>query len=139
MKFSTDCRLTIIAKNVIMKIMKIMKKKNKYLNFFAIVFCLAISSMTARVAVAQWVLPTNPGLITDIDAAILNLTNWLLGFTVAISVLALIWGGLNYVFSSGDTQKADLSKRIIYYALIGIFIAGISYAIVNAIIVEILA
>jgi hypothetical protein len=116
-------------------------RNNKYLNFCAVAICLAISSMMTHIAFAQWVLPTNPGgsLIEDLDVATLNLTNWLLGFTLGISVLVLIWGGLNYVFSSGDTQKADLSKKIIYYALIGVFISGIAYAAVNIIVAEILA
>lgn len=120
--------------------MKIMKN-NKYLNFCVVAVCLTISAITTHIATAQWVLPDNPGgsLIDNLDAAILNLTNWLLGFTLAISVLVLIWGGVNYIFSSGDTQKADLSKKIIYYALIGVFIAGISYAIINIIVIEILA
>jgi len=115
-------------------------KSNKYLNFYAIAICLITSAITTRIAVAQWVLPANPGnsLIDDLDVAILNLTNWLLEFTIALSVLTLIWGGVNYIFSSGDTQKADLSKKIIYYALIGLFIAGISYAVINVVVTEIL-
>ena len=119
--------------------MKIIRK-SKCLNFCAIAICLAISAMITHNATAQWVLPENPGgsLIEDLDAGILNLTNWLLGFTLAISVLVLIWGGINYIFSSGDAQKAELSKKIIYYALIGVFVAGISYAIVNIIVIEIL-
>ncbi len=120
--------------------MKIIKN-NKYLNFCAIAVCLAMSTIITRVATADgWVLPDNPGgsLIEDLDVGILNLTNWLLEFTLAVSVLALVWGGLNYIASSGDVQKADLSKKIIYYALIGVFIAGVSYAIVNVIVVEIL-
>ena len=116
-------------------------KKSRYLNFCAVGICLAISSMMTHIAFAQWVLPTNPGdsLIESLEVAALNLTNWLLWFTIAVSVLVLIWGGLNYVFSSGDTQKADLSKKIIYYALIGMFISGIAYAAVNIIVAEILA
>ena len=119
--------------------MKIIKN-NKYLNFCAIAVCLAMSAMITHSATAQWVLPDNPdgSLIEDLDVGILNLTNWLLEFTLAVSVLALVWGGLNYIASSGDVQKADLSKKIIYYALIGVFIAGVSYAIVNVIVVEIL-
>lgn len=115
-------------------------KQNKYLKFFTVVFCLAMSNAITCIAVAQWTLPDNPdnSLIENLDTAILNLTNWLLGFTLGISVLVLIWGGVNYIFSSGDTQKADLSKRIIYYALIGIFVAGIAYAIVNAVVTQIL-
>lgn len=114
-------------------------KNKKYLNFYAIAVCLIISATTTRIAVAQWSLPANNfNLIDDLDLAIANLTKWLLGFTIAISVLAIVWGGVNYIFSSGDAQKADLSKKIIYYALIGLFVAGIAYAIVNGIVTEIL-
>ena len=129
--------LTAYPKNVIIKIMK----NNKYLNFCAVAICLAISAITTRVAIATgWELPDNPGdsLIGSLDEAIINLTNWLLGFTIAVSVIALIWGGLNYISSSGDAQKADLAKKIIYYALIGVFISGVAYAIMNIMVTEIL-
>ena len=69
-------------------------------------------------------------LIPDvIDDAV----SWLLKFAIAISVLALIYGGTCYVFSSGDMQKTDNARKIIKYALIGIFIAGVSFAIVTVI------
>jgi hypothetical protein len=67
-------------------------------------------------------------LIPDvIDDAV----SWLLWFAIAISVLALIYGGTCYVFSSGDMQKTDNARKIIKYALIGIFIAGVSFAIIK--------
>jgi len=67
-------------------------------------------------------------LIPDvIDDAV----SWLLGFAVAISVVALVYGGTYYVFSSGDTQKTENAKKIVKYALIGIFIAGVSFAIIT--------
>jgi len=69
-------------------------------------------------------------LIPDvIDSAI----SWLLGFAVAISVVALIYGGTLYVFSSGDAQKTENAKKVVKYALIGIFITGVSFAIVTII------
>jgi len=89
-------------------------------------------------AKAQWTLPTNPNLIDDFDEAVMNLTEWLLGFSVMVAIVALIWGGLNYIASSGDTQKIESSKTIIYYAFIGVVIAGISYAIVKVIVTSIL-
>ena len=67
-------------------------------------------------------------LIPDvIDAAVSEL----LKLAIAISVLALIYGGTCYVFSSGDMQKTENAKKIVKYALIGIFIAGISFAIIK--------
>lgn len=107
-------------------------KKNRCL--ILIIVCLIFSFFAVQPASAQWALPANIwNLGDDLDEMILNLTNWLLGFIVMASVVAMIWGGMNYITASGDTQKADLSKRIIYYAFVGIFVAGIAYAIVKII------
>ena len=57
--------------------------------------------------------------------------SWLLWFAVAISVVALVYGGLYYVFSSGDTQKTENAKKIVKYALLGIFVVGTSFAIIK--------
>lgn len=115
-------------------------EKSKFISFFAFAFCLfSAFYFTYSASAAGWVLPVNPGnLIEDFDEAVLNLTNWLLGLAAMAGVVAIIWGGMNYISSSGDTQKADLSKRIIYYAFMGIFIAGIAYAIIRAVVTVIL-
>ncbi|MCK4592401.1 hypothetical protein KAT63_03100 [Candidatus Parcubacteria bacterium] len=109
-------------------------KENKLSILFAFsVLTVLFLSLTNSVS-AQWSVPNNVfSLPEDIDQGILNLTNWLLWFVGLLSVLAIIWGGINYIFSSGDTQKADLSKKIIYYALIGLFVAGFAYAIMHVI------
>ena len=67
-------------------------------------------------------------LIPDVIDSIIS---WLLTFAVAISVLILIYGGVCYVFSSGDAQKVENAKKIVKYALLGIFVVGISYAILE--------
>ena len=114
-------------------------KENKLSILFAFSVLTVLSLVLVSQASAQWVVPNNIfNLPDDINAGILNLTNWLLGFAGVLSVLALIWGGINYIFSSGDTQKADLSKKIIYYALIGLFVVGFAYAIIRAITLVIL-
>ena len=67
-----------------------------------------------------------PDVIDDVIARLLELA-------IAISVVALIYGGTCYVFSSGDMQKTENAKKIVKYALIGIFITGVSFAIVTVI------
>ena len=62
-----------------------------------------------------------------------DMISWFLKFAIAISVLALVYGGTCYVFSSGDMQKTENAKKIVKYALIGIFITGVSFAIVTII------
>ena len=105
-------------------------KKNKLSILFAFPVLTILSLMITSKANAQWSVPNNIfSLPENIDQGILNLTNWLLWLVSVLSVIAIIWGGINYIFSSGDVQKADLSKKIIYYALIGLFVSGFAYAL----------
>ena len=114
-------------------------KKNKLSILFTFSVLTVLSLTLASQASAQWAVPANIfNLPDDINEGILNLTNWLLGFAGLLSVLTLIWGGINYIFSSGDTQKADLSKKVIYYALIGLFVVGFAYALIRVITLVIL-
>ena len=90
-------------------------------------------------ALADWAMPPPPvGAPANFDSAILNLTNWILGFVAMIAVLVIIWGGLMYIGSAGDENKATTGKRVITYALIGLVIAGIAYALVNVVVTVIL-
>ena len=105
-------------------------KENKLSILFTFSILTTLSFVLAGQANAQWTLPTNVfALPDDIDKIVINLTNWLLWFVTILSVIAIIWGAINYIFSSGDTQKADLSKKIIYYAIIGLLVAAFAYAI----------
>jgi len=66
-----------------------------------------------------------------IEVVIEDAVKWILGIAIGISIVFLIYGGLYYVTSSGDTEKAQTAKKIIKYALMGLAIAGISYVIVE--------
>lgn len=109
-------------------------KENKLSILFTFSILTILSFVLTGQANAQWSVPTNIfSLPDDIDQGIINLTNWLLWFVTVLSVIAMVWGGINYIFSSGDVQKADLSKKILYYAMIGLLVAGFAYAIMYAI------
>ena len=87
-----------------------------------------------------WAMGTKPtGVPESFDNAVLNLTNWILGFVAMIAVLAIVWGGVMYIASAGDETKATTGKRVVTYALIGLVIAGIAYALVNVIVTFVLA
>ena len=51
-----------------------------------------------------------------------------------ISVIMLIYGGIRYVLSSGDSGAVQNAKNTIMYAIIGLVIAILAYAIVNFVI-----
>ncbi|NLA42691.1 hypothetical protein GX865_00830 [Candidatus Saccharibacteria bacterium] len=60
-----------------------------------------------------------------------KITNVLLFIVGAISVIMIIIGGLRYVISGGDSTNVSAAKNTILYAIIGIVISLLAYAIVN--------
>lgn len=63
-----------------------------------------------------------------------TITNVLLFLIGAISVIMLIIGGVRYVLSGGDQAAVTSAKNTILYAVIGIIVAILAYAIVNFVI-----
>ena len=63
-----------------------------------------------------------------------RITNTVLYAVGIISVIMLIYGGLRYVVSGGDSKKVTDAKNTIIYAIIGLIVAILSYAIVNFVI-----
>ncbi|MGK2896508.1 MAG: pilin [Candidatus Saccharimonadales bacterium] len=60
-----------------------------------------------------------------------TITNVLLFLIGAISVIMLIIGGIRYTLSGGDSGAVTSAKNTILYAVIGIIVALLAYAIVN--------
>lgn len=112
------------------------KKKMKTHN--VVIFCTTVLLLlfsSTHTASADFVMPAQPvGTPGDFGQSIVNLTNWVLGFATMIAVLALIWGGMNYLTSAGDEEKAKSGKQTIKYALLGLIVAGIAYALVNVVV-----
>ena len=63
-----------------------------------------------------------------------RITNTVLYAVGIISVIMLIYGGLRYVVSGGDSKKVTDAKNTIIYAIIGLIVSILSYAIVNFVI-----
>lgn len=59
------------------------------------------------------------------------ITNVALFLIGAISVLMLIYGGIRYTISAGNSEAVTKAKDTIMYAIIGIVVAILAYAIVN--------
>ena len=60
-----------------------------------------------------------------------TITNVLLFIIGAISVIMLIIGGIRYVVSGGDSGAVTSAKNTILYAIVGIIVAILAYALVN--------
>ncbi len=76
-------------------------------------------------------LPDNLPAQTSFLDLLTFIINFLLGFVGTLAVLMLIWGGFRYLTSSGKSDATKDAKNTILYAIIGIVIILLSYAIVN--------
>jgi len=60
-----------------------------------------------------------------------TIVNVLLFVIGALSVVMLIWGGIRYTTSGGNSSSVTAAKNTIMYAIIGLVVAFLAYAIVN--------
>ena len=60
-----------------------------------------------------------------------TITNVLLFIIGAVSVIMLIIGGFRYVTSQGDSSQVASAKNTILYAIIGLIIAILAFAVVS--------
>ena len=65
------------------------------------------------------------------DGIFRTITNVLLFLIGAVSVIMLIIGGIRYTISGGDSGQVTSAKNTILYAIIGIVVALLAFAIVN--------
>ncbi len=63
-----------------------------------------------------------------------TITNVMLFLIGAISVIMLIIGGIRYVVSGGDSSAVTAAKNTILYAIVGVVVAILAYAVVNFVI-----
>lgn len=71
------------------------------------------------------------GTTSDLQAQVKTVTNTLLLVIGIVAVIMLIVGGFRYVLSGGNEKNTAAAKDTILYAIIGIVVALLSYAIVN--------
>jgi Type IV secretion system pilin len=69
------------------------------------------------------------------DSVIRTVVSTLLFLLGAVSVVMIIIGGFMYVTSGGDASSVTKAKNTIFYAVIGLVVAALSYAIVNFVLV----
>jgi hypothetical protein len=68
-----------------------------------------------------------------------RITNTALYLIGALSVLMLIYGGIRYTISAGDAKQVESAKNTIMYAIIGIVVALLAYAIINFVLVQLMS
>ena len=77
-----------------------------------------------------------PASPLSVPQAVGQVTNLLLYIVGIAAVIMLVVGGLRYVLSAGDTKNTQAAKDTILYAVIGIVVALLGYAIVNFVLAQ---
>ncbi|EKD93964.1 MAG: hypothetical protein ACD_28C00014G0001 [uncultured bacterium] len=70
------------------------------------------------------------GSFRTLARTIVNFFLYFLGFVATIMV---IYGGILYVTSAGNDENVGKAKKILLYALVGIIVILLSFAIVNTV------
>lgn len=76
----------------------------------------------------------NPLGITDVNALIARVINWILSLVGSVSLLMFVYGGLTWMTSAGVADKVKKGKDIIIWAVIGLAIVFTSYILVKFVI-----
>ena len=126
-----------------------MKTITKKLSVFIAAFALAVTALLVPVvpASAQSCADDNYTITNGVNCAkgedtptslfggegsiftvVVNILLFIIG---AICVIMLIWGGIRYTTSAGNSANVTAAKNTIMYAIIGLIIAFLAYAIVN--------
>lgn len=87
-----------------------------------------LNKIAADIEIKKVDAPKGPN---DIGSVVKNITNVLMTVVGIAAVIMIIVGGLMYITSAGDTEKTKRAKDTILYAVIGLIIAILSFAIVS--------
>lgn len=96
-------------------------------------------SITAGVAYAQTPTPApdipvkQGGTLGDIVSFIQTVGGWLVFAAGALAVVFLVIGGIQYMASAGNAEKAAAAKKTIIYSLIGVAVIALSYFLISVV------
>ncbi|MEI6228509.1 MAG: hypothetical protein WCP11_00560 [Candidatus Saccharibacteria bacterium] len=75
--------------------------------------------------------PSQPSNLFGIDGIFTTITSTLLFAIGALSVIMIIVGGIRYVVSGGKEANVTKAKNTILYAIIGLVVAMLAYAMIS--------
>ena len=62
-----------------------------------------------------------------------DIIGWVFVIAVLLAVLTLIIAGIMYITAGGNQEKASKAAKMVMYALVGVAIAGLAWALVNVV------
>ncbi len=104
---------------------------------------MVVNMFGANIALAQGAIDITtdqPGIIgqlsggqTGLRGIVLTIVNFFLTFLGLLAVIMVIYGGFLYVSSAGNEENVNKAKKILLYAVVGIVVIIVSFALVNTI------
>lgn len=74
------------------------------------------------------------GVLADVPKVLQNATNILIGLIGAFALLMLVYAGILYSIGRGDPDKLEKAHNAFRYAIYGLVLGVLAYAIVNTVI-----
>ena len=65
-----------------------------------------------------------------LDAAFSNAATLIISLVGMLAIVFIIWGGIQFALSSGDSKKVQEAKSTLTYAVIGLVLSMLAYAVV---------
>ena len=113
-----------------------MNIKNKILSLAGIGATLSQLFASKALAVTQptgWTswLPASSFVSADLNDIVSAIIKWALTLAGVVAVVFIIYGGYQYITSSGDAEKAGKGRSTLINAIIGLVIIFIAYTLVR--------
>ncbi|MFZ6035784.1 MAG: hypothetical protein ACOYUK_01455 [Patescibacteria group bacterium] len=67
----------------------------------------------------------------DLEATVINIVQWVLGFLGLIAVIMILYGGFIWITAGGNEDKVASAKKIISAAVVGLIVVLLAWAIVT--------
>ncbi len=65
---------------------------------------------------------------------IVAVIDWLLVLAGSLAVVAIIYSGIMYIMAGSDATKAEMAKKNLIWAIIGVVVIGLSLVIINTVV-----
>ena len=105
--------------------------KKKILSALVLVAVLAVPAFaSAQVNIGDFGSTFGLGS-ADLQATVINIVQWALGFLGLIAVIFILYGGFVWMTAGGNEEKVGTAKKVISAAVIGLIIVLLAWAIVT--------
>ncbi|MBL8122453.1 TrbC/VirB2 family protein [Candidatus Saccharibacteria bacterium] len=101
--------------------------------------CEGASNLQINTSVSTSNCATDTTATDKVNSTITTIINVFSTIVGVIAVLMIIWGGLRYITSGGDSGKISSAKNTIIYALIGLVVVALAQFIVKFVLSKVTA